>query len=91
MWVVRVRICRRLRSLGIDSKESIPPAYVARRTGTITIFVLPLRQATYAGESYSLESIPGLLKRLRIRALMTYVGRLCWDESKSLTGYRNTL
>jgi hypothetical protein len=33
-WQHRARICKRLRSLGIDSKESIPPAYVAWRAGT---------------------------------------------------------
>ncbi len=30
----RARICKRLKSLGIDSKESIPPVYVAWRAGT---------------------------------------------------------
>jgi hypothetical protein len=30
------RICKRLRSPGIGSKESIPPAYVAWRAGTTT-------------------------------------------------------
>ncbi len=29
-----------LRSPRIDSKESIPPAYVARRAGTTTLFLL---------------------------------------------------
>ncbi len=32
----RVRICKRLRSPGINSKESVPPAYVAWRAGTST-------------------------------------------------------
>jgi hypothetical protein len=36
----RARICKRLRSPGIDSKESIPPAYVAWRAGTTTLFLL---------------------------------------------------
>jgi hypothetical protein len=31
--------CKRLSSPGVDSKESIPPAYVARRAGTTTLFV----------------------------------------------------
>ncbi len=35
----RARICKRLRSPGIYSKESIPPAYVARRVCTTTLFV----------------------------------------------------
>ncbi len=33
-WNFRARICKRLRSPEIDSKESIPPAYVAWRVGT---------------------------------------------------------
>ena len=36
----RARIFILLRSPGIDSKESIPPAYVAWRAGTTTIFLL---------------------------------------------------
>ena len=38
--LTRVRICKRVKSLGIDSKESIPPGYVAWRAGTITLFLL---------------------------------------------------
>ncbi len=34
------RIFKRLWSPGIDSKASIPPAYVAWRAGTITLFLL---------------------------------------------------
>jgi hypothetical protein len=36
----RARICKRLWSPGIDSKESIPPAYVAWRASTTTLFLL---------------------------------------------------
>ncbi len=36
----RARIFKLLRSPGIDSKESIPPAYVAWRAGTIALFLL---------------------------------------------------
>jgi hypothetical protein len=36
----RARIFKRLWSPGIDSKELIPPAYVAWRAGTITLFLL---------------------------------------------------
>jgi hypothetical protein len=36
----RVRILKLLRSPGIDSKESIPPAYVAWRAGTTTLLIL---------------------------------------------------
>jgi hypothetical protein len=35
------RICKRLRNPGIESKESIPPAYVAWRAGTINWVVVP--------------------------------------------------
>jgi hypothetical protein len=34
----RARIFKLLRAPGIDSKESIPPIYVAWRAGTITLF-----------------------------------------------------
>jgi hypothetical protein len=34
------RIFKRLWSPGIDSKASIPPAYVSWRAGTITLFLL---------------------------------------------------
>ncbi len=45
------RICKHLRSPGTNSKESILPAYVARRAGAITLFVVQVlaRHATYAG------------------------------------------
>jgi hypothetical protein len=36
----RARIFKRLWSPGINSKELIPPAYVAWRAGTITLFLL---------------------------------------------------
>jgi hypothetical protein len=44
--------------MDIFAQESIPPAYVAWRPGTITLFVVPARPA--GGIDYS-ESIPGLL------------------------------
>jgi hypothetical protein len=53
----RARICKRLRSPGIDYKESISSAYVAWRAGTTN------RLHRLA------ESFPGHLKRLPIRAL----------------------
>ncbi len=58
-WKIRDRICKRLRSPGINSKEAIPPAYVAWRAGTTNRIIVrgPPR--------YRLaELIPGLLKRL---------------------------
>ncbi len=41
----RARICKRLRSLGIDAEKYIPRAYEAWRAGTITRAVVPARQA----------------------------------------------
>ncbi len=56
------RIFKRLRGSEINLKESLPSAYVAWLAGSITLFVVPARrQAT--------DSIPGILKRLQIRAL----------------------
>ncbi len=43
--VIRARICKRLRRPGIDSEDSIPPAYGAWRAGTINRVVVPARQA----------------------------------------------
>ena len=57
------RICKRLRSPVIDSKDTIPPAYVAWRTGTSNRVVVPARQA---GNRF-LDS----LKDLQIRALLS--------------------
>ncbi len=39
----RARICKRLRRPGIDSEESIPPAYVACRAGTTNKIAVPAR------------------------------------------------
>jgi hypothetical protein len=58
----RARICKRLRSPGIDSEESIPLANVAWRTGTTNRVVVPTRQA---GNRFM-----GSLKGLQIRALV---------------------
>ncbi len=63
-------IGKRLRSPGIDSKEQIPPAYVAQRAGRINMVVVPARYTTQTGGIDSLESIPGPHKRLKIRALI---------------------
>ncbi len=41
----RARICKRLRRPGIDSEDSIPPAYVAWRAGMTNRVVVPARQA----------------------------------------------
>jgi hypothetical protein len=43
----------------------------ARNRGGIYRFIVPARQATWAGRNHSLESIPGLHKRLKLRAQAT--------------------
>jgi hypothetical protein len=43
--LTRARICKRLRSPGIYSSESIPPPYVTWRAGTSKSTVVPARQA----------------------------------------------
>jgi hypothetical protein len=60
----RARICKRLRRPGIDSEDSIPPAYVAWRVGTTKRVVVPARQA---GNRFL-----GSLKGLQIRALGSF-------------------
>jgi hypothetical protein len=42
---LRARICKRLRSPGIHSEDSIPPAYVAWRSGKTNRVVAPTCQA----------------------------------------------
>ncbi len=58
--VRRARICQRLRSPGIDSEESIPPANVAWRASKTNRVVVPARNA---GNRFL-----GSLKGLQIRA-----------------------
>ncbi len=60
--ICRARICKRLRKLGIDSEDSIPPAHVAWRAGTTNRVVVPARQA---GNRFLVS-----LKGLQIRALV---------------------
>ncbi len=60
LTLYRARICTRLRSPGIDSKESIPPAYLAGRAGTSYRVVVPARQT---GNRFL-----GSLKGLQIRS-----------------------
>ena len=57
----QARVCKQLKSPGIDSEEWIPPAYVARRPGTTNRVVVLARQA---GNRFL-----GSLKGLLIRAL----------------------
>jgi hypothetical protein len=75
-WPARARIFKLLRSLGIDSKESIPPAcslagwydtaIPARFLTPIDCLIIPA-QATQPGGINSSEPILGLLKSLKIR------------------------
>ncbi len=64
---VRTRIFKRLRSQGIDSKESIAPAYEAWQACTSNRVVVPARQA---GNRFL-----GSLKGLQIRALHPVTAR----------------
>jgi hypothetical protein len=58
----RGRICKRLRSPGIDSNESIPPAFITWRDGTSNRVVVLARKAW--------NRFLGSLKGLQIRALL---------------------
>jgi hypothetical protein len=62
----RARICKSLRRPGIDSEDSIPPAYVALRAGTTNRVVVPAR---HAGNRFL-----GSLKGIQIRAQATFLG-----------------
>jgi hypothetical protein len=80
----RARSFKRFWSLGIDSKYWIPPAYVAWRAGTITLFLLRysphrLFKNSVSDGICSSELILGLLVSLKIRgseyqALSSVVG-----------------
>jgi hypothetical protein len=67
--ILQARICKRLKSPEIDSKESIPPAYLAWWAGSANRVVVPARQA---GNRFL-----GFLKGLQIRALLTNFTKLC--------------
>jgi hypothetical protein len=58
---VIAHICKSLRRPGIDSEDSIPPAYATWRAGTTNSVVVPARQA---GNRF-LGSIIGLQIRAR--------------------------
>jgi hypothetical protein len=55
----RARICKRLRSIGIDSKESLPQAYVDCRAGTSNRESIPglLERFTNPGSDYNSEKV----------------------------------
>jgi hypothetical protein len=63
-------IFKPFRSPGIDSKESIPPVYLARRAGTTALFLAPIDCSKLQHRIHRLaESIPRLLKSLKIPSL----------------------
>jgi hypothetical protein len=61
----RARICKRLRRPGIDSEDSIPPAYGALRAGMTNRVVAVGVPARQAGNRFL-----GSLKGLQIRVLV---------------------
>jgi hypothetical protein len=67
------RVCKRLKSQGIDSEESIPPACVAWRAGTTNRVVEPARLAgnRFLGSRIT-NTGSGLHKRLQVRALYSF-------------------
>jgi hypothetical protein len=67
----RARICKRLRRPGIDSEDSIPPAYVAWRACTTNRVVVQARQAV----NRFLGSFEGLQIRYELRGK---IGMLIW-------------
>ncbi len=65
--VTRGRIFKLLRSPGIGSKVSIPPAYVVWRDHTTTLSVVLARQATYIGwQNRFLRRIDSFLGSLKV-------------------------
>ncbi len=60
-WPLRARICKPFN----EPRNRFQPA------STATLFDVPTRKDTSAGGIESLESIPGLLKHLQIRAQAT--------------------
>jgi hypothetical protein len=67
MIETRARICKHLRSAGIDSKESIPPAYVAWWAGTTN-------RVVKAGNRYL-----GSLKGYKYGFRDAYFGKIQFD------------
>ncbi len=81
----RAQICKRFRSPGIDSKESIPPAYVAWRAGTWNRFVVyplmysvvvPARQAGYRFRLLKRFTNSGLVARLCRIVFFSYTNEI---------------
>ncbi len=64
------RICDMVQYTELEFLNAVLGGQEPSRNGII----VPARQATQAGEIHSLESIPGLHKRLKIRALLQLQG-----------------
>ncbi len=84
----RARICKLLRCSGIDSKESIPAAYVAWRAGTTTLFVVPSARLDSCELLKSLQNRAQYFKPLQNEPSMhvrvnrsTYVGPIFTRQS----------
>jgi hypothetical protein len=63
----RARICKRLRSPGIDSKKSIPPAYPVEDCFTLFILIFPIWNMPICGKDIFLSVGPLLLPRRSAR------------------------
>ncbi len=87
--VTRDRIFKRLRSPGIDSKELIPPAYVAWRAGTITLFLLGFPSPHRLFKN-STSAFYDALQRMEARRLGPFSTHF-WLEKVFLPSYLNNL
>ncbi len=85
----RARIFHRLWSPGIDSKELIPPAYVAWRAVTITLFLLGsqphrLFKNSSSGQLRLLHCLPDALT-VRLDLIHSYAHCIAYDHLKDHT------
>jgi hypothetical protein len=80
LLVLWPQICKRLRSLGIDSKESIPPAYVAWRDGRSDRVVVPVRLGIDSRAPWKVYKYGQWAHSMvRLRRLLQYAGaRICF-------------
>jgi hypothetical protein len=76
-WIYYDALRPNFRSPGIDSKESIPPAYVAWRVGTSNKVLVPVRQA----RNRFLGSLKGLqIRALRCRKCAARIFKRLWSQ-----------
>ncbi len=89
LCMARARIFKLLRGPGIDSKESIPPAYIAWRAGTTTLFLYlvpsPLRlfknsNTVLAGRAWCVEPIPTTAKNCQNYGLRESIPPELWTR-----------